>query len=368
MNKSFFEKYTSNTCAASANQLYFSTNGEVRVSRAFFKIFAQGEFNYSLLFSNTIDSTYADGKISQKNLVCGEWTLHSAKIGRCAKMGTGAEISTLTELEAYDFVPLTFDKKTEKVVSPAEIFASDEVKIRFEKGEYMCLELEYSGDMIPYHEESFLPIYTKTESGWKYDRRMPLPSMIGCDRSAQKRIAYAGDSITQGIGVAANSYEFWNSRVSESLGEKYAYWNLGIGFGRANDAASDGVWLYQVKQNDIAVVCYGVNDICQGMSEEQIKSDLLTIVEKLNEAGCGVILQTVPPFNYNEERMARWLRINDYIKTELSKKVLFVFDVVPYLSLSEQEPQQAKFGGHPNEEGSKVWADALYKAMLENGF
>jgi lysophospholipase L1-like esterase len=165
-----------------------------------------------------------------------------------------------------------------------------------------------------------------------------------------------------------NSYEFWSSRVSSALGEKYAYWNLGIGFGRANDLASDGAWLHKVKQNDIAIVCYGVNDIGQGMSDEQIKSDLSTIVEKLNEAGCEVILQTIPPFDYNEEITMRWLGLNEYIKTELSKKVLFVFDDVPYLSLSESEPQRAKYGGHPNEQGSAVWASALIKEMRGRGF
>jgi lysophospholipase L1-like esterase len=195
-----------------------------------------------------------------------------------------------------------------------------------------------------------------------------MPSMIGCDRAVEKRIAYAGDSITQGIGVEKNSYEFWSSRVSSALGEKYAYWNLGIGFGRANDLASDGAWLHKVKQNDIAIVCYGVNDIGQGMSDEQIKSDLSTIVEKLNEAGCEVILQTIPPFDYNEEITMRWLGLNEYIKTELSKKVLFVFDDVPYLSLSESEPQRAKYGGHPNEQGSAVWASALIKEMRRRGF
>lgn len=35
----------------------------------------------------------------------------------------------------------------------------------------------------------------------------------------------------------------WDSKLEERLGEAYMYWNLSLGFGRANDAASDDAWL-----------------------------------------------------------------------------------------------------------------------------
>ena len=362
---SFFEKYSSNTYAGSANQLYFSTNGEVCVGRVYYKISVGGEYEYSILFSNTIDSTYSDGKVSQKNLVCGEWKIHSAKIGRCSKMSN--EDIASGNAEACDFVDLTFDGSPTKTVAPAELFASDGVRYFFEKGEYLCLEIAFSGDMIPYHEESLLPVFIKGESTWKYCKQMPFASMIGCDRKIEKRVAYLGDSITQGIGVPTNCYGFWNALVSEMCGDKNAYWNLGIGFGRANDASSDGAWLYKAKQNDVVVVCFGVNDICQGFSEEQIRRDLDTIVERLNDAGCKVILQTIPPFDYDEEKAKRWLRINEYIKTTLANKVELAFDVVPYLGKSEREPHIAQYGGHPNEQGSAVWASALYEKIANSG-
>ncbi len=362
----FFQKYASNTYAGSANQLFFGTDGKINVGRVFYKISVGGTYNYSILFSNTIDSTYSDGSVSQKNVICKSWTLHSARVGKCKNIEMKKEISSLVmdeDIKVVDFKELTFDGEKSKVVTEGELFSCDEFEYSFEKDEYLCLEVAYSGDMIPYHEESLLPAYVKGVKGWKYSKKTPFASMIGCDRKVAKKVAYLGDSITQGIGVPSNSYNFWNARVSESWGDKNAYWNLGIGFGRANDASSDGAWLYKAKQNDIVVVCFGVNDICQGMPKGQIKSDLLNIVEKLNEANCKVILQTIPPFDYDEERKARWLEINEYIKTTLSKKVEFVFDVVPYLSKSEDEPQIAKFGGHPNEQGSEVWAKALFKAI-----
>ena len=54
-------------------------NGDkVRTGRVFYKITSGGKYNYSILFSNIVDSTYDDGTVSYKNLVCDEWQTHSA--------------------------------------------------------------------------------------------------------------------------------------------------------------------------------------------------------------------------------------------------------------------------------------------------
>ncbi len=360
----FFEKYNSNTYAASGNQHFFNMNeGEVRVGRVLYKIAVGGEYDYSLLFSNIIDSTYSNGAISHKNLICDSWKIHRARVGKCQIIATDKNVEEMDfdrDITAPDFCDLTFDGKTEKTVMPGEFFSSDPIKLGFDKNEYLCLEITFSGRMIPYHEESLLPIFVKDGGEWKYSRQMPLAGMIGCDRNIKGRIAYLGDSITQGIGAKRNSYLHWNAVLSEKLGAEYSYWNLGIGYGRANDAATDGAWLFKAKQADLVFVCYGVNDIQQGFSEEQIKKDLETIVETLKKLGKKVILQTVPPFTYNENNIDRWNRINEYIQSVLKDKVDMIFDNRPYLCPDGVQPI---YGGHPNEEGCAIWAEELYKAV-----
>lgn len=79
----FFEKYCSNTVGGSGNQSYFSTGGNVETGRVYYRITAGGTFGYSILFSNTVDSTYADGTFSHRNLICDSWELMEARIGRC---------------------------------------------------------------------------------------------------------------------------------------------------------------------------------------------------------------------------------------------------------------------------------------------
>ncbi len=367
----YFKTYTSNTVAGSGNQHWFSlAQGEIRTGRVFYKIAVAGEYQYSLLFSNIIDSTFGSGDVSHKNLLCEKWQIHAAKIGKCKEIPSTKPLPEMTMAEkgeadiiVSELQEITFQGSKEKTVNPGAFFASDPIRLHFQKGEYLCLEMTFSGNMIPYHEESGLPVFIKENGVWVYARQMPFAGMIGCDRPVAARIGYVGDSITQGIGTEPNSYSHWNAVLSDKIGEEYACWNLGLGYGRANDLASDGAWLYKARQNDIVFICYGVNDILQGFSEEQIKADITSIVHALKQANKTVILQTIPPFDYENENIEKWKRLNDYIKEELAGKVDLVFDNSPYLSESKENPHLAKYGGHPNAEGCAVWAEALFEQL-----
>ena len=75
-----------------------------------------------------------------------------------------------------------------------------------------------------------------------------------------------------------------------------------------------------------------------------------------------MILQTIPPFDYTGDYICTWNKLNEYIKTELKDKVDAVFDNVPFLG-EKDRPHMAKFGRHPNAEGCRIWAEALYEAV-----
>lgn len=375
MINTYLQRYTSNTLAGSSNQYYFEMQkGEVKTGRVFYKIFCGGEYDYSFLFSNVIDSTYADGSKSCRNFLCGEWQILGARV--CvAKIVAPNKASfelILSENDTSDIVfskfhTLTFGGKPQKKVKVGETFCTDGLRMAVDKDEYLCVEITFSGLQIPYHEETQLPLFVKNGDKWDYSREMPVPNMVGCDRTVERKIAFLGDSITQGIGVRDNSYKHWNALLAEKIGDSYAYWNLGIGYARASDASTDGAWLYKVKQCDDVLICLGVNDLCQGATAIQIKKDLQIIVRKLKEVGKRVWLQTVPPFNYNERVRKEWLEVNRFITQELSKEVELVFDVVPVLGVDEQTPHMAKYGGHPNEEGCALWAERLYEALSGAG-
>lgn len=356
----YFEKYTSNTCAGTSNQSYF-TNGD-GVGRMYYKIFSGGKFGYSFLFTNIIDSTFADGSYSHANLICDEWEITSARVGVCSNFEYREQMEDNEEIE---FHTLTFGGNAVKNVMPGEYFYTDEITLEAKKDEYIVIEISFKGKIIPCHPESLIPSYIKKGNTWVRSVELPFPAMVGCDRKVNKKIAFFGDSITQGVGTEINSYKHWNAQLSEKLGENNSYWNLGIGYARGADAVSDSTWLFKAKQNDEVVVCFGVNDILQNYDEEALKTNLEKIVDILKETGIKVVLQTIPPFNYNEEKTQTWLAVNRFIKEELSRKVDFVFDVVPILGMSKEKPQEARYGGHPNAEGCTKWAEALYEKVKE---
>ena len=355
----FFEKYSSNTVAGSGNQSVFypMDKNALNVGRVFYKVYHGGKYNYSFLFTNIIDSTYADGKISHSNLVCDEWFIESMKVGIC----TECSVDKMPDVE---LASVTFGGKEAKRVSPGEFFYTDEIELFAQKGDYICIEITFKGKMIPHHPESILPAFVLSDGAWKSSRLLPFPSMIGCDRKVNSRIAYLGDSITQGIGVAFNSYSHWNALLSDMLPSENAYWNLGLGYARAYDAASDSTWLFKAKQNDTVIVCFGVNDILKGRDTADIINSLSVICARLKENRVKVIFQTVPPFNYNENQREIFFAVNDYIKNEISKECP-VFDNVPVLCDALKGEHVAKYGPHPNEEGSRVWADAFYPFLKD---
>lgn len=368
----FFNKYSSNTYGGSGNQFFFTPakTNERYTGRAFYKITNAGSYNYSLLFSNIIDSTYENGAVSHKNLICSSWVIHQARVAVCKSNALDCDFTNNTiannlNENVTQFSQLTFNGNTCKNVAPGEFFNSDPIKLSFDKNDYICVEITFEGSMIPYHEESLLPLFSKTQNGWIYDRKMPLPAMIGCDREITAKIGFVGDSITQGIGTPINSYKHWNALLAEKIGSNYAYWNLGIGYARADDMATNGAWAYKAKHNDILVVCYGVNDLNNKFSAEQIINNLEKIVAIFKKQKLKIILQTIPPFDYCETTTKKWIEVNNYIKNVLSKKVEHVFDIAPYLAQSDENPQNTKYGDHPNAIGCEIWANAFYQSLID---
>ena len=348
MTDRFFCEFVSNSADASGNQTLFSSDGAPRTGRAAFRITAGGQFDYSFLFSNTVDSTYADGSISRANDPPAPWEILSLSAFVCAGAGT---ICSDTPRR----IPITFGGSPRKAVQPHEMFASDPIRLRAAAGQYLVLEMTYSGYRLPYFEEALLPLFARTESGYVPERRMPLPAMIGCRRSVRTRVAFLGDSITEGIGVPAGSDAFWVARVARSLGDAYAVWNLGVGYARAADAATDGAWLRKAKSAELVSVCLGVNDLMHECSPEEIMRALDTVVHELRRAGCRVGLFTVPPFGYTGDRCSAWRQVNAFIRETLARDAEYVFDT----GVLADEPGSPlpRFGGHPNEEGSALLAD-----------
>ena len=337
----FYQKYTSDCTAGCGNQLLTRLAQPVtKTGRCRFRLSCGGE-NYALLFSNQVDSTYDDGSISRTNDVGGCWTIEAMRVGLCA--GYGEEPQTWQRV--------TFAGATRKLVSGPECFVTDAIALNAKAGDSLCYEITLSGSCFPYHEEAVLTMVP--------DKQIPLPLMIGSDRPVERKVGFLGDSITQGCGTEDDSYTHWVAQIAEKLPAAYSVWDLGIGYARAQDAATDGGWLARAKQCDTVCVCFGVNDVLRGRQAEAILQDLHTIVEKLKAADCRVILLTLPPFDLEGAEKAQWQQVNSVIRESLYKEADGLFDIAAVLGQKAPHENICVYGGHPNAEGCRMVAEAF---------
>ena len=342
--KEFYKRFSSDCTAGSADQVLTRYDSPVSVTgRCPYRLEHGGE-NYALLFGNAADSTYSDGSISRANDPGGEWKLDSVRV----------------RLEREDlWHTVTFEGEPGRTVTGPGPFCSDPIPLRAKAGDRMIYEISLTGACFPYHEEIVLPVTVMGDDGvFRPGKKIPVPLMIGSDRDVSRRFGFIGDSITQGCGTEVDSYTHWAAKIAEKLPCCISVWDLGIGFARAYDAATDSYWLERAKHCDTVNVCFGVNDLLRGRDAMQVIGDLRTIVRSLKAAGCRVILFTVPPFDMSGDPMRYWYEVNAAVRGGLGAEADRVFDFAAVLGQPEPNAHMSVYGGHPNAGGCAAAAEA----------
>lgn len=353
-----FTTYVSNTVVSTGNNFYIE-KAENITYRAYLPVEEYGELEYKFFFTNTVDSTYTKGKIAFVGKSGGSYTISNATV---ADGGTGVED------EITNRTPVTFGGKETKEVAADESYWSDPVTMNIPEGHYMVWEWTVSGEGIPCNKMSSLTSTASSADGetFEFCDEIPLPQIIGAKRDVKHTVAAIGDSITQGCQTEQMKYEFWASKISTQLGSDVAFFNCGLGWARASDAASNENWLSRVSQYDTVIVAFGTNDIVSGKyggkksSAEEIDEYLDAIVSYLTEKGCDVILFNAPPQDFKETNEGVRTALNEKIPAIAEKYGAKFFDFSALLS-TEDEPGKAVYGGHPNGEGGTVVADAFVK-------
>lgn len=305
-----FTTYVSNTVVSTGNNFYIE-KAENITYRAYLPVEEYGELEYKFFFTNMVDSTYAKGKDAFVGKDGGAYTVSNAVI---------ADGGTSTEDKITNRTPVTFGGKETKEVAADESYWSDPVTMNIPEGHYMVWEWTVSGEGIPCNKMSSLTSTASSADGetFEFCDEIPLPQIIGAKRDVKHTVAAIGDSITQGCQTEQMKYEFWASKISTQLGSDVAFFNCGLGWARASDAASNDNWLSRVSQYDTVIVAFGTNDIVSGKyggkksSAEEIDEYLDAIVSYLTEKGCDVILFNAPPQNFK--------KTNEGIRTALNEK------------------------------------------------
>ncbi len=364
-----FKEYVSNIPLGTGNNCILVTGKPLRLrARAYLRPTVYGTFTWRFFFSNTVDSTFAMGETAYRNRSGGTWKILSATLSVAPDTGSDAPGELMAKAVPTGTVAVTFDGCEARTVCPDECFWSDPVDFSVDRGQYLVWEWEIEGDGIPFTPDSQAPAFCDFGDGWKYGTDCPFPALFGCKREGMTRLGFLGDSITQGCGTGINEYGMWAAKIAIALRENCAGWNLGLGFGRGADAASDGAWLYKAKQCDTVVVVYGVNDLLWGAygrgrsdTAVEVLHSIETIVRRLREAGVEVILGTIPPFDFTPMQLEQWRIVNRAIPKLAEKYDLPLFDIERALDADPNLGNVYQYGAHPDGVGGTVAAEAFVR-------
>ncbi|AOZ94524.1 GDSL family lipase [Paenibacillus crassostreae] len=344
--------------------------------RTYIRLRESGPQTLHFWHSNAVDSTWDMGQIAAASDLGGKWRIEAAFVADGGMEPKG-------DVVKGSQVPLTFDGNISKIVQSGEKFWSDEVQIDIPAGHFLAFTWSIttmsSGKTIPFNTETLLAtvydapgILADQESSNSYqesENQLVVPTFIGYKKQVEKQLIFLGDSITQGVRTAKDQYEYWVARIAAELPTTTGVWNIGSGWARAYDAATDGAWLYKAKQADEIVIVLGVNDLgTANRIATQLMTDLTTIIStlKINNPLINIILCTVPTFNFTDEQEKAWRKVNDQIRTKPPIGVDRVFDIAEVLSQDAPNDHQLKpeymtnmYDPHPNGIAGKAIAEAF---------
>jgi acyl-CoA thioesterase-1 len=183
-------------------------------------------------------------------------------------------------------------------------------------------------------------------------------SLIGVGEARAERVIVAlGDSLTAGLGVAAD--EAYPARLEARLArEGYAYRVVNAGV--SGDTTAGGLrrvdWVLRTKP-EIAIVALGANDGLRAQSPQAMRENLTAIVKRLQATGARVLLvgMRLPP-NYGADYTNEFQAVFPEVARSTGAAFMpFLLDGVAADTRLNQPD-----GIHPTAAGYQVIADRLW--------
>jgi len=183
-------------------------------------------------------------------------------------------------------------------------------------------------------------------------------STLGAREARAERVIVAlGDSLTAGLGVAAD--EAYPARLEARLArEGYAYRVVNAGV--SGDTTAGGLrrvdWVLRAKP-EIVIVALGANDGLRAQSPQAMRDNLAAIVKRLQAAGARVLLagMRLPP-NYGAEYTKEFQAV--FPDVARSTGVAFM----PFLldGVAADPRLNQPDGIHPTAAGQQIIADRVW--------
>ena len=174
--------------------------------------------------------------------------------------------------------------------------------------------------------------------------------------SQKDTILAFGDSLTYGYN--AKPTESYPALLKQLTGYKI------INEGVLGNTSVDGVKrlapLLEDSNIKLMILCFGGNDIIQGLSKEKLKNNLKSIIQLAKEKNIKVLLISVPYLNiFGLSDMQLYEEVTEEENVALLSGILAEILEQPALK-SDQI--------HPNALGYKIMAEKIYEKLKEEGF
>jgi len=159
-----------------------------------------------------------------------------------------------------------------------------------------------------------------------------------------------GDSLTYGFGAPTDSS--YPAFLENKIG--FNVINAGIN----GELSSDGLKRLPsfLKDNPkLVILCHGGNDILQDSYKENLKENLLKMIELIQKSGAEVLLVAVPDFN-----LFNFKTLDIYSQVADESGVMFEDEVLTYIELHRTLKSDYV---HPNAKGYEMMADRFIEVL-----
>ncbi|MDA9129290.1 arylesterase [Candidatus Gracilibacteria bacterium] len=177
----------------------------------------------------------------------------------------------------------------------------------------------------------------------------------------QKVILALGDSLTAGYGLPIeDSYPSQLSQKLQDDGYSYEIINAGVS-GDTSSQLLDRSELYLDQNPDIAIIVIGGNDGLRGLSTDELKENILKIIDLYQENNITIVLGGMDiPVNLGLSYRNDFVEVYQEIADERDVYFFesFLEDVGGVASLNQADRI------HPTPEGYDIITDNLYEFLL----
>ncbi len=174
--------------------------------------------------------------------------------------------------------------------------------------------------------------------------------------SPNSTILAVGDSLTYGYGIDKPELYSYPAILQKLTGLRV------VNAGLSGETSEGGLYrlpgLLKKYKPDLTILCYGGNDILRRASREKLKSNIKKMIDLINKSGSKVVLIGVPDIG-----------IFGLDSLELYSDIAKEYNIPAELEILPKVISESNLKSdyiHPNKEGYRLIAKAVYRVIKQN--